>query len=40
MVTQGTEITVINSQATIPHKLLPRIVLTYSETRDETIQER
>jgi hypothetical protein len=40
IVIQGTEIRVINSQVTIPHKLLLKIVVTYSETQDETIKER
>lgn len=40
MVIQSTEIRVINSQITIPHKLPLKIVLTYSETQDETIQKR
>jgi len=40
MVTQGIEIRTINTQVTTPHKLLLKIILTYSETQDETIQER
>jgi len=40
MVTQRTEIRVINSQVTIPYKVLLKIALTYSETQDDTIQEK